>query len=144
MVFTYYMHTKELHAIFQNHASYQASWISTSTACNSYPHKIHGNIFSIHIPTSFSQKKKNCMLFKPRNQHANWIFFFQFSQLRKKEKQHEYTKILLTKKKIGCYSNQEINMQTGFFFFQFSSSEKQHAYTNIILTKNCMLFKPRN
>ena len=54
----------------------------------------------MHIPTSFSQKncifqfsslekwhaytniiltkKKNYMLFKPRNQHANWIFFFNF------------------------------------------------------------------
>ena len=30
------------------------------------------------------KKKKNCMLFKPRNQHANWIFF-QFSS---SEKQH--------------------------------------------------------
>ena len=114
----YYMHIKELRAVFQNHASYQASWVSTSIACNSYPHVIHVNIFSMHIPTSFSQKnlhviqtkkstckldfffpifqlrekttciyqhhsnKKNCILFKPRNQHANWIFFPVF-QLRK-------------------------------------------------------------
>ena len=135
MVFTYYLHTKELHVVFQNHASHQASWVSTSTTCNSYPHIIHVNIFSMYIPTSFSQKKKkkkNCMLFKPRNQHANWIFFFQFSSSEKKTTciyQHH------SHKKTACYSNQEINMQIGIFFFPVSGLEKQHTYTNIVLTK---------
>ena len=193
MVFTYYMHTKELHAVFYNHASYQASWVSTSTSCNSYPHIIHVNIFSIHIPTSFSKKKKlhviqtkkstcklnffffpvflaqkkkkkkkkqqqqqqhaytNIIITKKKKLHViqtkkltcklDFFFFFQFSS---SEKQHAYTNILLTKKKNACYSNQEINMQTGFFF-QFSSSEKTtctkssmtHNINILILFQNC-------
>ena len=112
------MHTKELHEIFQNHASYQDSWVSTSTAFNSYPHIIHVNIFSMHIPTSFSQKKKKfCLLFKPINQHANWIFFSSFPAQKKKKAACIYQHH--SHKKTTCYSNQEINMQTRFFFSSF-------------------------
>ena len=67
MEFTYYMHTKELHGIFKNHASYQASWATTSTACNSYPYIICIQISNTHISACYSLS----------NQHANWIFLSQ-------------------------------------------------------------------
>ena len=140
MVFTYYMHTKELHAIFQNHASYQASWVSTSTTCNSYPHIIHVNIFNMHIPTSFSQNKLHVI--QTKKSTCKHDFFFPVFQLRKKTTciyQHH------SHKKTACYSNQEINMQTRFFS-SFLAQKKtaciyQHHFHK---KKNCMLFKPRN
>ena len=121
------INTKELHAVFQNHASYQASWVSTSTTCNSYPHIIHVNIFNI----IFTKKKKNTTCYSNQEINIKIGIFFPVFQLRKKTTciyQHH------SHKKTAYYSNKEINMQTGCFF-QFSNSEKQHAYTNIILIK---------
>ena len=116
MVFTYYMHTKELHAVYQNHASYQASWVSTSTTSNSYPHIIHVNIFSIHIPTSFSQKKKTknkkLLVIQTKKSTCKLDFFFQFSQLKKK--QHAYTNIILTKK-LHVIQTKKLTCKVEFF-----------------------------
>ena len=64
MKFTYYMHKKELHGIFKNHASYQASWATTSTACNSYPYIICIHISNTHILAYYSLS----------NQHATGFF----------------------------------------------------------------------
>ena len=129
MVFTYYMHTKELHAIFHNYASSQASWVSTSTACNSYPHIIHVNILSMHIPTSFSQKKKkNRMLFKPRNQHANWIFFPSFPA-HKKNSTHIPTSFpQKKKKKVHVIQTKKLTCKLDFLFLVFQLRKTAPIY----------------
>ena len=99
----------------------------------------------MHIPTSFSQKK--CMLFEPRNQHANWIFF----ELRKKKLACIYQ--YHSHKKTACYSNQEINMQTGFFpvfllrktacIYQHHSHKKKTAcYSNQEINMQTGFFFP--
>ena len=139
MVYTYYMHTKELHAVFQNHASYQASWISTSTACNSYPHIIHVNIFNMHIPTSFSQKKTTCYLNEEINMQND--FFFPVFQLRKKKK-HAYTNIILTKK-LHVIQTKKLTCKLDFFSSFPAQKKKQHAYTNIILTKKLHVIRTK-
>ena len=81
------------------------------------------------------------MLLQPRNQHENWIFFFQFSSSEKKTAciyQHH------SHKKTSCYSNQEINMQTGFFSSFPAQKNSMHMPTSFSQKKNCMLFEPRN
>ena len=141
MVFTYYIHIKELHEVFHNHASYQTSWVCTSTTCNSYPHIIHVNVFSMHIPTSFSQKKKKLHVILTKKSTCKVDFFFPVFQLIKKTaciyQHHSH------KKKNACYSNQEINMQTGFFS-SFPTHKNSMHISISFSQKNFMLFEPRN
>ena len=116
------------------------------------PRNQHANLISFFPVFQLRKKKqhaytniiltKKLHVIQTKKLTCKLDFFFPVFWLRKTTCIYQHHS---HKKKKACYSNQEINMQTGFFF-QFSSSEKQHAYTNIILTekKNCMLFKPRN
>ena len=134
----YYMHTKELHTVFQNHDSYQASWVSTSITCNSYPHVIHVNIFSMLIPTSFSQK--NLHVIQTKKSTCKLDFFFQFSSLEKK--QHAYTNIILTKK-LHIIQTKKSTCKLDFFpVFQLRKTTCMYQHHSH--KKNCILFKPRN
>ena len=63
MKFTYYMHTKELHGIFKNHSSYQSSWATTSTACNSYPYIIRIHISNTHTSACYSSSNQHAIGF---------------------------------------------------------------------------------
>ena len=63
MKFTYYMHTKELHGLFKNHASCQASLATTSTACNSYPYIIRIQISNTHISACYSSSNQHAIGF---------------------------------------------------------------------------------
>ena len=69
------------------------------------------------------------MLCKPRNQHTNWIFFFPVFQLRKKKTECVYQHHS-QKKKIACYSNQEINMQNGLFSSFPAQKNSMHIPTS--------------
>ena len=135
MVFTYYMHTKELHVVFHNHASYQASWVSTSTTCNSYPHIIHVNIFSMHIPTSFSQK--NLHVIQTKKSTCKLDFFFPVFQLRKKK-----NSIILTKK-LHVIQTKKLTCKLDFFSSFPAQKNNMHIPTSFSI-KNFMLFEPRN
>ena len=73
----YILHAyKGTHGIFKNHASYQASWATTSTACNFYPYTIHIHISNIHITACYSSSKSRFFFFVTtrEKQHKQPIF----------------------------------------------------------------------
>ena len=139
--------------MFKNHASYQASWATTSTACNSYPFSSNTTYFPAHI---FQQQPIFQFIFSSNTtyfpvhifqQHNIFsssyfpttqpIFQFIFSRSEKKKnkKQHAYTNIMFTK--IACYSNQATNMQTGnFFSFQLIKTAYTHSIFFMFRSQN--------
>ena len=71
----YILHVyKRTHGIFKNHASYQKSWATTSTACNFYLYTIH--IMYVYNSMLFIQQIWKCFLTKPlarATAHGHWM-----------------------------------------------------------------------